>query len=136
MLVYLYILIAAIIMMLVTRIVLYRRLRRPNYRREGFLNPLRYPVGVTDHARQRFCERLNVCHFSKMDKITRDAYKYGKSSMQLTGALAKRLENISSRYGDNIALLYRGSIYVFSPDNSLITLYKKDGNNEPYNKEI
>ena len=122
--------------MLLTRIILYFRARRPQYKKDGFLSPLRYPLGVTDHARERFAERLNVCQFSKMDKMTRDAYKYGKSPRQLTGRLAKRLEDIAGRYGDNVAILHKDCIYIFSPDNSLITLYKKDGNNGPFNKEI
>ena len=96
---------------------------RENYRRDGFLNPQDYPVALTNHARDRIRERVgNV----DADKLTREAYVYGKSSYQMMRTSAAILKEIEERHENGIALLYRGYIFIFSEENVLITMYKNE----------
>lgn len=98
--------------------------KRFKYKQDGFLNPKKHPFGVTDHARERFAERMALKSHAKMDKLAFDAYRYGKSRRQLNKAAAQRLKDIEKRQGGSVALLYKNYVYIFSRDNSLITLYE------------
>lgn len=96
------------------------------YSAEGFLNPAQYPVGVTDHARERMQERMGIVSHRKMDLLALDAYQFGKSALQVPKSAAARMREIEQRDADapKVVLLYRGYVYIFSRDNSLITVYE------------
>lgn len=96
------------------------------YSAEGFLNPAQYPVGVTDHARERMRERMGIVSHRKMDLLALDAYQFGKSALQVPKSAAARMREIEQRDADapKVVLLYHGYVYIFSRDNSLITVYE------------
>jgi hypothetical protein len=96
------------------------------YNKEGFLNPQFYPVGVTNHARERICERYPDGENVNADNLARDVYAYGKSSYQVMKTSAVVLREIESRYDNGIALVYKGYIFIFSEENDLITMYKAE----------
>lgn len=98
-----------------------------SYNREGFLNPKRYPVSLTTHARERIYERMSNSNNINVDKLVEDAYAYGKSSCQLMKTSALLLKEIEEKYNEKrIGLIYNGYIYIFSEENVLITMYKNE----------
>lgn len=98
-----------------------------NYNREGFMNPRMYPVSLTKHVRERIYERMPGGRDLNADKLAREAYAYGKSSYQVMKTSAVFLKEIENRYDEKrIALLYKGYIFIFSQDNTLITMYKNE----------
>lgn len=100
--------------------------RTKTHSAEGFLNPAQYPVGVTDHARERMQERMGIVSHRKMDLLALDAYQFGKSALQVPKSAAARMREIEQRDADapKVVLLYHGYVYIFSRDNSLITVYE------------
>ena len=96
------------------------------YNREGFLNPKIYPIALTNHARERICERYPNGGNVNADKLVREAYAYGKSSFQVMKTSSVFLKEIESRYENGTALLYNGYIFIFSEENVLITMYKNE----------
>ena len=56
----------------------------------------------------------------------REAYYYGRGKRQLMKTSAALLKDIESRHGDNIALIHKGYIYIFSKENVLITVFKNE----------
>ena len=93
---------------------------------EGFLNPRIFPVALTDHARMRLRERLNISDYSKMNAAAKNAYCFGKSKRQIKKSSAYLVDEIERRHENGIILIYRNYIYVFSDENVLITVYKND----------
>ena len=91
---------------------------------DGFLDPKLYPVGMTTHACERMKERLGITYSRDMLEKCEEAYDRGKSARQMMKSEAQRLIEISERHESGIPLLYRNFVYIFSEDNSLITLYK------------
>lgn len=95
------------------------------YSEEGFLNPQRYPVGMTDHAQQRIRERM-VCRGKAPRELALEAYSYGKSARQLKRTSARLVQEIQEEHEDSVVLIYHGYIYIFSSDNQLITVYRNE----------
>ena len=104
----------------------YNRFYDLNYSEDGFLDFRRYPIGVTNHARQRMMERMSIQNHRDMDKITQEAYCYGKSKRQVKKSSAVIMEEIEKSHGNGVLLIHKGYIYVFSENNVLITVYKND----------
>ena len=96
------------------------------YSEEGFLDIRKNPIYLTNHARKRMYERMNVKELSKMKALARDAYQYGKSKMQLMKSEREIIEEKEHKYDNSVILIYRGYCYVFTEDNGLITVYKND----------
>ncbi len=94
--------------------------------RDGFYDPRYHSVGVTTHARKRFAERMGITDNLKMDSLAIDAYCYGKSKRQLRGYEVEYIKRKEKDHEGSTILLYGNFYYVFSADNSLITLYKKE----------
>lgn len=99
--------------------------RNNEFSEEGFRNPEIYPFSVSDHAKQRMAERVNITGFSMLD-LAFEAYCYGKSSRQLKKSSAIYVKEIEDKYDDSVVLIYRNYIYIFSTDNVLKTVYKND----------
>lgn len=97
-----------------------------SFSEEGFLNPKRFPVSLTTHARERMRDRLGICDDNQMDIQAIKAYRFGKSKRQIKKTSAYLVEEIEKRSNDGIVLIYKNFIYVFSTDNVLITVYKND----------
>lgn len=98
---------------------------RDNYAADGFLNPNQYPIALTDHARQRMRERIQIHDGELMKKYACDAYRYGKSARQLNHSAAYQVRQIEQKEG-KIVLLYKNYIYIFSEENVLITVYENE----------
>ena len=94
--------------------------------REGFNNPEVYPIVLSTHARERFCERLGIKDSQKMEMLAREAYRFGKSKRQIKKSSAFQVEEIENKYENSVVLIYQNVIYIFSCDNVLKTLYKND----------
>lgn len=99
---------------------------RQGYDKDSFDSFERYPIGVTNHARQRIMERMLINNSYDIDKLVREAYCYGKSKRQIPKSSAFLMEEIENSHENGILLIYRGYIYVFSKDNTLITVYKNE----------
>ena len=99
--------------------------RNNEFSEDRFRNPQIYPFSVSDHAKQRMAERVNITGFSMLD-LAFDAYCYGKSSRQLKKSSAIYVKEIEDKYDDSVVLIYRNYIYIFSTDNVLKTVYKND----------
>ena len=99
---------------------------KDRYNREGFLNPEIHPVTLTNHARERIYERYPNGKNVDVGKLVREAYAYGKSSFQVTRTLSADLKEIETRHENGTALLYNGYVFIFSEENVLITMYKKE----------
>ena len=93
---------------------------------EGFRHLYGNPVQVPKHARERFAERMNVRDPQRMEQLAKEAYCFGKSRRQIKFTSRPMVEDIEQRHGNGIVLIYHGFIYIFSPDNKLITLYKNE----------
>lgn len=99
---------------------------KQTHNKEGFLNPQRYPISISPHARERIYERHPNGHSIDADKLVREVYSYGKSSHQIMKSSAAVLREIENHYENRIALIYNGYIYIFSEENVLITMYKNE----------
>lgn len=99
---------------------------RENYSYDGFLSPKKYPVALTNHARERMEERLGLRSHERMDILAFDAYRYGKSARQLNRISAAQVRDIEAKHDNSVVLIYRNYIYVFSRENVLITVYKNE----------
>lgn len=104
----------------------YNRLYDLNYGKDGFHSFIQYPIGVTNHARQRMMERMPIKNPNDIEKLVREAYCYGKSKRQVKKSSAALMAEIENRHRKGILLIYKGYIYVFSEDNILITVYKNE----------
>lgn len=104
----------------------YNRLFDLYYSEDGFRNPRLYPIGVTNHARERMMERMHIQNVQDIEGISFDAYRYGKSKRQIKKSSSAIIEEIENRHKSSVLLVYRGYIFVFSDDNKLITVYRND----------
>ena len=93
---------------------------------EGFLSPKVHPISITDHARLRFQERLGIMNYRSMMEHAAKAYSFGRSKRQIRKSSSYFIEEKENLHENVIVLIYNGYIYVFSRDNTLITLYKND----------
>lgn len=96
------------------------------YSAEGFLDPRRYPVGVTQHGVQRMHERMPGNAHKTPLEVAREAYCFGKSARQIRTSSVYLVREIEEREGTGVVLIYHGYIYIFSRDNQLITVYKNE----------
>ena len=96
------------------------------YSEEGFYSISQYPMGVTNHARQRMIERMSLQNSRDVDKLAYEAYCYGKSRRQVKKSSVGLIKEIENRYDNSIVLIYHGYIYIFSIENLLITVYKNE----------
>lgn len=96
------------------------------YSEEGFLDIRKNPIFLTNHARERMCERMNVNDPYKMDELAFEAYQFGKSKLQLMKSERGIIEEREQKYDNSVILIYRGYCYVFTENNGLITVYKND----------
>ncbi len=100
--------------------------RSERYSEEGFLDIRKNPLYLTNHARDRMRERMEIRDAHKMDTLAFEAYQYGKSKLQLMKSERAILEEKEREYGHSVILIYRGYCYVFTENNGLITVYKND----------
>ncbi len=103
-----------------------KRYQTELYSEEGFLDIRKNPLYLTNHARERMKERMGISEYYKMDEIALNAYKYGKSKIQLMKSERGFIEQKEQEYGDSVILIYRGYCYVFTENNGLKTVYKND----------
>ena len=96
------------------------------YSEEGFLDIRKNPMYLTNHARKRMCERMGINDSCRMDELAFEAYKFGKSKLQLMKSERGIVEEKEREYGDSVILIYRGFCYVFTENNGLKTVYKND----------
>ncbi len=93
---------------------------------EGFYSPDEYPISITNHAHERMYERLGIRESQKRYAAALDAYRYGRSKRQIKKSSADLIEEIEQRHEDSVVLIHRNTIYIFSRDNVLKTVYKND----------
>ena len=55
--------------------------------KDGFRDPKRYLVALTNHREQRVIERMQIKDTRSAEKIVTEAYSYGKSKRQIKKAL-------------------------------------------------
>ena len=96
------------------------------YSEEGFLDIRKNPLYLTNHARDRMYERMNIKDSYRMDELAFEAYQFGKSKLQLMKSERGIIEDKEQEYGDSIILIYRGFFYVFTGNNGLKTVYPND----------
>ena len=96
------------------------------YSEEGFLDIRRNPLYLTNHAKERMRERMNIKDSYRMDELAFEAYQFGKSKLQLMKSERAIIEEKELEYGDSVILIYRGFCYVFTKNNGLKTVYKND----------
>ena len=53
------------------------------YSEEGFLDIRKNPLYLTNHARERMCERMGINDADRMWELAFEAYQFGKSKLQL-----------------------------------------------------
>jgi hypothetical protein len=96
------------------------------YSEEGFLDIRKNPLYLTNHARERMYERMNIKDSYRMDELAFEAYQFGKSKLQLMKSERAIIEEKEQEYGNSVILIYRGFCYVFTENNGLKTVYKND----------
>ena len=96
------------------------------YSEEGFLDIRENPLYLTNHARDRMYERMNIKDSYRMDELAFEAYQFGKSKLQLMKSERAIIEDKEQEYGDSVILIYRGFCYVFTENNGLKTIYKNE----------
>ena len=96
------------------------------YSEEGFLDIRKNPLYLTNHARERMCERMGINDSHRMEELAFEAYQFGKSKLQLMKSERGIIEDKEQEYGDSVILIYRGFCYVFTENNGLKTVYKND----------
>lgn len=84
------------------------------------------PVALTDHAVARMEERMGIKSESKMLRLAKDAYRYGKRAKHLPKKTAAKIRKKQRKYGGSTIAVYNGFMYVFSKDRALITVYKDE----------
>lgn len=98
------------------------------YSKDGFLDPRYHPVKSSPHAFERITERKGVVNSRDMEQLVWDAYCYGKSARQVSKNTAIDFYELEKRHDGGTVLLYKNYIYIFSEDNTLITMYKNNRN--------
>ncbi len=96
------------------------------YSEEGFLDIRKNPLYLTNHARERMYERMNVKDSNTMKSLAFEAYQFGKSKFQIMKSERTYVEEKELEYGDSVILIYHGYCYVFTTDNGLKTVYKNN----------
>lgn len=76
---------------------------------------------ITQHAWERFSERTDLSH-AEIPAFVRNALRYGRSYSYYTG---KARDYLLSKTGNGcLAIAYSGLVLVFSPTNTLVTVYE------------
>ena len=86
-------------------------------------------VYVTNHAEERFNERLYFKSLSKKVRQARLAYERGIGKNDSSGVAKRLIDYIvytESKEGCVEVKIYAGALYVFGLDGALITVYKLD----------
>lgn len=96
------------------------------YSEEGFLDIRKNPFYITNHARERMCERMGIRDSYRMEELAFEAYQFGKSKWQLMKSERGIIEEKEQEYGDSVILIYHGYCYVFTENNGLKTVYKNN----------
>ena len=96
------------------------------YSEEGFLDIRKNPFYITNHARERMCERMGIRDSYRMEELAFEAYQFGKSKLQLMKSERGIIEEKEQEYGDSVILIYHGYCYVFTENNGLKTVYKNN----------
>ena len=96
------------------------------YSEDGFLDVRKNPLYITNHARERMCERMGIRDSYRMDELAFEAYQFGKSKLQLMKSERGIIEEKEQEYDDSIILIYQGFCYVFTENNGLKTIYRND----------
>jgi len=96
------------------------------YSEEGFLDIRKNLLYLTNHARERMCERMGIKDSRRMNELGFEAYQFGKSKLQLMKSERGIIEEKELEYGDSVILIYCGYCYVFTENNGLKTVYKND----------
>lgn len=93
---------------------------------DGFYDYRIFPIGITDHARERIRERMGIIETKRVNDLVDEAYCYGKSARQIKKTSAMLVREIENREDNSIVLIYRNYIYIFTQDNTLKTVYKNE----------
>lgn len=101
-------------------------INREKYNDDGFYDYRKFPIGITDHARERIRERMGITESKRVNDLVNEAYCYGKSARQIKKTSAMLVREIESREDNSIVLIYRSHIYIFTQDNTLKTVYRND----------
>ena len=101
-------------------------INREQYNDDGFYDYKIYPIGITDHARERIGERMGITDANRINSLVDEAYCYGKSARQIKKTSAMLVREIESREQDSVVLIYRSHIFIFTQDNTLKTVYRND----------
>lgn len=96
------------------------------YSEEGFLDIRKNPFYITNHARERMCERMGIRDSYRMEELAFEAYQFGKSKLQLMKSERGIIEEKEQEYDDSVILIYHGYCYVFTENNGLKTVYKNN----------
>ena len=71
-------------------------------------------------------ERMGIYEAHKMDALAFEAWKFGKSKLQLMKSERYIIEEREQSSGNVVILIYRGYCYVFTENNGLKTVYKNN----------
>ena len=71
------------------------------YSEEGFLDIRKNPLYLTNHARERMCERMGINDADRMWELAFEAYQFGKSKLQLMKSERGIIEEKELEYGDS-----------------------------------
>lgn len=97
------------------------------YSAQDGLNDVRfYPISITPHAQMRMRERLGITDYQEMNELVFDAYRFGKSKRQIRKSSAFLVEECERNHDGNIILIYHNIVFVFSKDNSVVSLFPND----------
>ena len=88
---------------------------------------------LTNHARERIAERLNV-YGCNQEELMNNAFKHGRTANRANGDLKATLEEAERKYEeDSVAKFYNGSIFIFTKEENILqTVYKYDTNKRNY----
>lgn len=99
---------------------------------DGFYDPKMFSISINPHAKKRFAERMGITDEFEMDYVAFAAYRYGKTERQLSKKDAYYMKSKKAEHPGKSLILYEDFYYVFSQDNSLVTLFPKDDDYNSY----
>ena len=93
---------------------------------DGFYDPKVFSISINPHAKERFQERMAITDELEMDYVATSAYRYGKTKRQLSKNDAYYMKRKAADHPGKSLILYDDFYFVFSQDNSLVTLFPKE----------
>ena len=99
---------------------------------DGFYDPKVFSISISPHAKERFQERMAITDELEMDYVATCAYRYGKTKRQLSKNDAYYMKRKAANHPGKSLILYEDFYYVFSQDNSLVTLLPRDNDYNSY----